>query len=208
MKYLKMLGLAAVAATALMAFVGVGSAMAEKGVACSTTTNPCTSRWAVGTKLDWTLKSGTSARLTDTAGNTLDTCTISTVRGQITENTNATGTATGVNEVIHWTGCTVTTDTITLGKLSIKGITGTHNGTLIADAEIGVTISIFGTTCTYGLEKGGLIGTVTGGTAPTFKAEAVAKRLVGNFLCPETTRWNAEYVMTEPVNTPLYIVAS
>jgi hypothetical protein len=206
MKYLKMLGLAAVAASALMAFVGAGTAMAENGVVCSTNTNPCNSKWAVGTVLDWTLKPGTSARLTDTAGNTLDTCTFSTVKGRLSENPNGSGTATGVNEAIHWTGCTVTTDTDKLGKLKIKGIPGTINGTLYADDEIMVTISIFGTTCGYGLESGGHIGTVFGGEAPTFTASAVAKRLFGNFLCPETTRWNAEYVMTEPVKTPLYVV--
>jgi hypothetical protein len=208
MKYLKMLGLVAVAATALMAFVGAGAAMAEKGVLCSSTTTPCTSKWAVGTVMDWTLEPGTSVRWTDTAGNTLDTCTSSTTRGRITENPNATGTATGVIEVIHWTGCTVTTDTTTLGKLKVKGIPGTHNGTLYADAETAVTFSIFGTTCTYGLEAGGHLGTVTGGVSPTLTIGAVAKKLVGNFLCPETTRWHASLVMTEPVNTPLYVVAS
>jgi hypothetical protein len=206
MKYLKMLGLAAVAATALMAFVGAGTAMAEKAVVCSTVTNPCTSKWAIGTVLDWSLKPGTSARLTDTSGNTLDTCTISTVKGRLTENPNGTGTATGENEKIDWGNCTVTTDTDKLGKLKIKGIPGTNNGTLYADAEIMVTISIFGTVCGYGVETGAHIGTVFGGVSPTFTANAVAKRLFGNFLCPETTRWNAEYVLTEPTGTPLYVV--
>lgn len=48
MKYLKMLGLAAVAAMALTAFAGVGSASATGGVLCENTTDHCTEKWTVG----------------------------------------------------------------------------------------------------------------------------------------------------------------
>jgi len=207
MKYLKMLGLAVVAAAALMAFVGAGTAMAEKGVVCSVTTSPCTSKWPAGTELDWSLVANTSAKLVDTKGNVLDTCTKSTVQGELTENPNATGTATGINKKIDWEGCTVTTDTIKAGGLKIQGITGTDNGTLIADATIEVTVNVF-SSCNYGVEAGTSLGTITGGIAPIFTANAVAKKLNGGFLCPETTRWTAEYQLTKPTGTALYIVGS
>jgi hypothetical protein len=225
MKYLKMLGLAAVAAAALMAFVGAGTASA-KGVLCSTApvepSTTCTSKWAIGTVIDFSLKSGTSAKLTDTAGNTLDTCTASTVKGKLTANPDAGGTATGENTEITWgtkeTPCTVTTDTVKLGKLKIGAEDDKGNGDLYADATIEVTISIFGTTCNYGVTEGTTIGTLKEGKAAplkegegpvaTFVANAIANKLAGNFLCPETTKWVAEYVLTSPTGTTAFVSTS
>lgn len=74
MKYLKMLGLAAVAAAALMAFVGAGTASAKEGVLCSTTSNPCNSKWAAGTVIDFSLK-GSAVWTNAENGETLETCT-------------------------------------------------------------------------------------------------------------------------------------
>jgi hypothetical protein len=57
MKYLKMLGLAAIAAAALMAFVGAGTASAAGGVLCkvegtsSGTTCPSGQAYTPGTKI-------------------------------------------------------------------------------------------------------------------------------------------------------------
>jgi hypothetical protein len=205
MKYLKMFGLAAITAAAVMAFVGAGTASAT-GRLCSTATNPCTSPWTVPQEIDFSLKSGTSAKLTTTSGETLDTCTTSTVRGDLEKNTT---TPEGPLTEIHWTGCTVTTDTIKTGRLDITA-TSNGNGTLFAGATIEVTVSIFGTTCNYGVNSGTSLGTVTEGigTAATFTANAIAKKLAGNFLCPETTRWDAEYVLTKPSNTTLYVSTS
>jgi hypothetical protein len=212
MKYLKMLGLAAVVAGALMAFVGAGTASAS--ALCSTATNPCTSKWALNTNIDFSLKSGTSAKLTDTAGNTLDTCTASTVQGTLTANPDASGFATGVNTAITWgtasTPCTVTTDTVKLGKLKISAEDDLGNGNLFADEATEVTISIFGTTCNYGISAGNKIGTLKEGTgtAAVFTANAVAQKLAGNFLCPETSKWVAEYVLTSPSTTTAFISTS
>jgi len=206
MKHVKMLGLAVVAAAALMAFVGAGTASAT-GRLCSTETNPCTSPWATPTTIDFSLKTGTAATLKDTSGNTLDSCTGSTVKGTLTSNA-AGSTPTGTNSQLTWTGCTVTTDTILPGGLKIASA-GSGAGTVIADAKIEVTVNVF-SSCNYGVESGTTLGTTNKGTGTgvVFKANAVAKKLNGGFLCPETTKWVAEYVLTEPSNTLFYVSTS
>ena len=213
MKYLKMLGLAVVAAAALMAFVGAGTASAKEGVLCSTTTNPCTSKWALKTVLDFSLKSGTSALLVNAEEPTevLDTCKGGTVKGELTANPDATGTATGKNTEIKWETCTWTTTTIAPGALKVERIAGTSNGTVYADAETQVTINIpiFGS-CVYGVKAGAHLGKITEGTAATpseFKAEsAPSERLSGSsFACPPKSLWTASYVLTTPTNTTLSV---
>jgi len=216
MKYLKMLGLAAVAAAALMAFAGAGTASAKEGVLCSTTSNPCNSKWAIGTVLDFSLKSGTSAQLTNAAtGESLDTCTGTgtTVKGDLTANPDATGTATGEITSLEWKTCTFPTTTIERGKLKVERIAGTSNGTVYADAEIRVTINtVFFGSCVYGVKAGADIGTITEGigTGALFKANKVAAvRLTGGeAVCPENANWTAEYVLTEPSNTTLSVSSS
>jgi len=191
MKYIKMLGIAAVAAMGLMAFAG--SASATELYNGATTVKS-------GTVLDFTLKSGTSALLTETGGSTLDTCTGSTVKGKVTNAGSSTTTVTGENTSITWTGCTFPTTTVTLGKLEAHHVTGTTNATLTADAEIGVTINtVFFGSCVYGVKNGTDLGLVTGGNPATFTANAVAVKLSGSaFACPETSKWQASYTSTEP----------
>src|ERR1700746_2336683 len=103
MKYVKMLGLAAVAAAALMAFVGAGTASAT-GVLCSTTTGnnacPAAQRWAVGTVLHMT--SEETVQLKTTGGVVASTCSTATVQGTITVNPGGATTTTGTNDSITW----------------------------------------------------------------------------------------------------------
>jgi hypothetical protein len=193
-----------------MAFVGAGTASA-KGVLCSTATNPCSSKWAVGTVIDFSLKSGTSSKVTDTAGNTLNTCTASTIKSRLTANPNAVGAPTAENTEITWgtaaTPCTVTTDTVKLGKLDLTAEDDGGNSEVFADATIEYTISIFATTCNYGVETGTTLGTLKEGTgtAAVFTVNAITKKLAGNFLCPETEKWVAEYVLTSPSTTTAFV---
>lgn len=208
MKYLKMLGLAAVAAAALMAFVGAGTASAN-GRLCSTKPEPvtshCTSPWATGTIIEFSLKSGSSAKLTDTSGNTLDTCTGSTVKGSLVSNATA-STATGTITTLGWSGCTVTTDTIENGSLTITAEDDNGNAIVIEHEKTNVTVNVF-SSCNYGVEAGTQIGTIHEGigTSAIFTANATAKKLGGGFLCPETTKWVAEYVLTTPSKTTLWV---
>lgn len=224
MRYVKMLALAAVAAGALMAFIGAGTASASK--LCSTTVDPCPAgqHWPVGTPIDFSIPSGSSASLTDTAGEPIDTCTGSTVTMTTTNTGSTTETVTAHITKLEWSGCTFPTATTHKGCLEIHNITGTSNGTITSDACPGITggsgnsevtiNTVFFGSCIYGIESGKSIGDLTEGTFTTsprhataiFHASAVAKKLSGsNLACPETSKWSATYVMTEPENTTLAV---
>lgn len=203
MKYIKMLGLAAVAAAALMAFVGASTASA-------TVITGSAGKLGVGSSLDFSLKTGTSALLVNTAGEELDKCSTSTVKGNITNAGGAAATVTGEIKELTWGGpCTFPTVTTKLGKLEIHHIAGTTNGTLTADSEIGVTINtVFFGSCVYGVTAGTHLGVVTGGNPATFHANAVAEKLSGSaFACPATSKWTGTYVNTTPAGA-LHVEAS
>lgn len=191
MKHLKMLGLAAIAALGLMAFVGAGTASATTLF----TDSAKTIAYPVGTVIHSTLKPETSAKLTDTSGNVIATCTKSTTKGKI-EGSN-TGASVGGNiEVLTWEGCSQTTDNVNLGSLSISWTSGT-SGTVTGKGS-NVTLSIFGASCTYGTGEGTTLGTITGGSAPELVINATLSKTAGSFICPSTGRWDAEYIVTEP----------
>lgn len=213
MKYLKMLALAAVAAGALMAFVGAGTASASK--LCSAQEDPCSAAqtWPAGTEIDFSLVEKGSALLTTTEGETIETCSKSTVVGDITNAGSATETVTGKITKLLWEGCPFTTTTNSLGGLEIHNIAGTFNGTLTADTQGGkipeVTINtVFFGSCVYGITNGGSIGELTEGKGATaiFHANAVAHKLSGsNIACPGTAKWTATYQLTSPSTTTLAV---
>jgi len=213
MKYLKMLALTAVAAGALMAFIGAGTASASK--LCSTTADPCPAgqSWPANTVLDFTIPAGASANLVDTSGETtLDTCTGSTVKGPITNAGSATETVTGSVEELTWTNCNFPTNTITKGKLEVHKIIGTSNGTVTADGEFRVTINtvLFGK-CIYAVTNGQSLGDLTEGNPAVFHANAIAELIrtpEDNGFCPETARWTATYTLTSPSGTTLSVSSS
>jgi hypothetical protein len=207
MKYIKMLGLAAVAAMALMA-VGAGTASAT--VLCETTTNTttCGSAWDVpsGTSLEFSIKSGTTATLRDTSGFLNDTCTGSTVTGPTantgSSSTTVTGTITQPN--LTWSGCTQTTATTAGGTLEIHHIAGTDNGTVTANGFKVTVLFPFNITCIF--ETKNLdIGTLTEGKPATMDINAVVTSESKN--CPTTSKWEGTYVMTSPANTTVGVTA-
>jgi len=187
MKYLKTLGLAAIAAMALMAFVGAGTASA-------TTLNNGTETLKTGSAIASSLITGTSADLKDTTGATIATCTGSSVSGKTT---NETGEKVNGNiESLTWTGCSQTTDTLANGTLSIKR-TGENEGE-VSSKGFTVTLGIFGVTCTYGSGEGIKIGFVKGGSRARWIIKTVLRLFGGGFLCPSTAAWEAEYEVTTP----------
>lgn len=212
MRFIKMLGLAAAAAMALMGFLGAGTASAT--TLCKTVPDAsgnCEAAWhyPVGTQIHATLEG--SAILEDTSGNVLDTCTESTILAHTTTTGGATETVKGQITALSWgsgtTPCTATTDTVAgaLGTLEVHAETPHGNGTLTG-AGSKVAVTLFGVTCTYGTGIGTDLGTVTGGNPATIDVNAVISKQEGGFLCPSTTKWTASYVVTSP--TPLYVATS
>jgi hypothetical protein len=202
MKYVKMLGLAAVAAMALMAFIGASSASAT--VLCKTNlSSGCAAAgWDYSGPLESSLAPGTSAFLENTSGTIEDTCTGSTVKGEANTPAGATGTVTGAVTTANlgWSGCSQTTATVHGGTLEVHNIAGTSNGTLTAK-EFEVTIVLFGVTCTYGAGAGIDLGTVTEGNPATIDINTVVNKTAGNFLCPSTSTWKGTYQITAPTGT-------
>src|SRR4051794_27258140 len=87
MKHLKILGLALVAAAALTAVVGMGTAAANPTELYIGHTTAGKTDNTGGVELHSTLKTGTSALLSDTSGELADTCKVSTVAGTTTNTT-------------------------------------------------------------------------------------------------------------------------
>jgi hypothetical protein len=198
MKYLKMLGVTAVAAMALMAFAGAGSASATKLCTNNLSTTFCSAHEPIGTTVEATL-SGTSI-LETTGGTVLDTCTGSTVKGK-TSNTAATGEPVKVKvETLSWLNCTRTTHTLKTGELQIHHIANTDDGTLTATGIQWTVQTIFGS-CVYGPVGSLDLGTVHGGNPAVITINTIVPKLSGT--CPSEARLTAHYTITTP--KPLYI---
>jgi hypothetical protein len=214
MKHLKMLALAAVAAGALTAFIGAGTASAT--VLCSTTADPCPTgqKWPVNTPIDFSIPSGGSAVLVDTLGEELDTCTKSTVKGKITNAGSSTATTTGPVEELLWGSCTFPTATVLKGSLEVHKISGTSNGTVTADGTFQITIDpIFVEPCVYQVTAGTPLGELTEGNPAVFHANAVLEKKVYiddtcSIFMPDTAIWTATYTQTSPSSTTLSVSSS
>jgi hypothetical protein len=181
MKYVKMLGLAAVAAAALMAFVGAGTASATELYSTGTTVN-------AGTVLKGSLEPETTATLSTTDESSIvDTCTGSTLEGPVDTYTG--GDATGTITTLGWSGCSFTTDTLTSGSLSINS-----SGTVSGKGSV-VTVNI-GVSCRYGTGEGTTLGTLNTGTVSI--NAVINEQAPKQFLCPDTTKWVAKYLVTSP----------
>jgi hypothetical protein len=200
MKYVKMLGLAAVAAMAVMAFLGASSASATVLCSEANTTTNCSEKgkdYPEKTALDASLKPGTKAVLN--ASGIIDECSESTVKGSTANTGGATETVHGEVTVANltWGKCTAeSTVTTHAGQLEIHWISGTDNGTVTAK-EVAVTVKSAGLSCTYGAGTGIDLGTLVGGSPATLSIETEVT-VTGGFLCPPKATWKAEYVVTEP----------
>lgn len=202
MKYLKMLGLAAVAAMALMAFLGASSASAD--VLCSVNNTPVCPTGNVVTEIEATIASGGSAALTNTAGEPLVTCTESGVSGTVAKQGNGVEPEGSISS-LTWGGCNHTADTIKNGSLKIetrisKNEKGeeVHTNTLTASGTE-VTVSILGVSCTYGPGATPIsVGDLTVGSPAIVHANTVVNKTAGSFVCPSTAGWVATYTVTKP----------
>ena len=211
MKHLKTLILAAVAAAALTALFGVGSASATE--LCSTSTTPCSgTKYESGTPLHANLESGTKATLTNSITNV--TCEASTVEGNTTTNGGAgavTGDITGLTfntncKTASGTACTVTVINLPYPATISGGGTATGaTSTLTVSDPSGAGATVvcgFLINCTFTTTDASLsVKNETDGT-PTATASVTLARSGG--ICPSTSTWDAAYDITNP--SPLFVV--
>jgi hypothetical protein len=197
MKHLKMFGLAAMAAMALLGLVAAS--------ASATALYSGATKLGAGTEIKSSL-TGT-ATLTTTEGTVLDTCAGGEVNGKTSNAGGAAETVKGKVEKtgVTWSSCTFTTDTLEGGELEIHW-TSLLKG-LLKGIRFKVTINtgIFGS-CVFTLGTGTTLGELTGSTTTNavMDINAVATRESG--LCPSTAKWVGTYKVTSP--SPLHVTAS
>ncbi|MGN6254286.1 MAG: hypothetical protein ACTHO8_04810 [Solirubrobacterales bacterium] len=201
MKQLKMLGFAAIAAGALMAFVGVGSASA------TTLTCPSGTACPAGT----TIKSVSEGKAVLDApfGNvecesTVEGHTTTTKEQEEHKETPRAGVNDGPITSLKWSNCggdTVTT--LATGSLTIESA-GSNNGTLKSTGS-SVTVIHLGVHCIYET-SGTTLGTVTGssttGGNATLDIKATIPRTGGNggAFCGTSAPWTGSYKVTSPTS--------
>jgi hypothetical protein len=202
MRVLKILGLAAVVATALMALGGAGSA--------SATTLTCTNangevvRCNVGTEIDASIEGS----LTLTGGLTIS-CTEGTVESQIENAGNSTETVSGATSKVTFNlpSCNnCSTITVTNGTLELhtdkEGVQN-GNGTLTGSGFTAHLVC-FGVTCNYASGGNNGLGTLTGssttgGTAILDINTTLLREKEGSsFLCGGNAAWEGSYKVTSP----------
>jgi opacity protein-like surface antigen len=211
MKYVKMLALAAVAATALMALAGAGTASAT--VLCHSAATPCPQKWPLGTETEFIVKPGTTAKWFSGA-NTLMTCTGGQLKAKITNAGSSTETVkTSVAASgFSWSSCNVTQETLEGGELETHSIAETTNGTMTMKGfAFKMNTTQYGT-CIYtagptSVELGTLTASKTGEATIDIIAK-LTKKEGSSFLCPTTIEWWEEWTQTKPSGTALYVEPS
>jgi len=210
MKHLKTLALAAVAVGALVALIGVGTASAS--VLCSTTTTPCNSKWPKGTVLSYSLVKGTTEKFATTPGESFDTCSESTDEGAVVVEGTETESEEESTTSLTFSGCTFVTKTVQACPFRVDSIAKSDNGTVtVAGNGCDLTINtvLFGS-CTFGAPAGTDVGTLTATTVNRTDAirdiNAVLNITPGEPVgCPKSIKWTAEFTLTKPANTDLYV---
>jgi hypothetical protein len=189
MKHLKMLGLFAMAAAALMAFAGSASAQ--------TLTAP------TGTEYTGPISSSLEGSALLKAGFAEITCTTSTVAGNVTTNNNFE--SNGAINTVDFSNCKEgqTVDTLNHnGQLTIL-----RENTTVFGTGVEVTTAVAGVSCVYGLGAtatalGAAINTVVSGSDKvTLLINAKLPKLGGGFLCASPATWTANYVLTSPTTS-------
>jgi hypothetical protein len=155
LKYLKMIGLAALTATAMTAYIGASAASATTPEIGGVVKNESIT-------ISGTLKSGSSGVLKTTSGASEQTCTQMNLQGKSAS--PYTG-ATLTGAVTTWTfgGCTNPVTVDKAGTLHITHIAGTTNGTVVSSgAEVTSFSAAIGAYINCKTGTGTHLGTVTG----------------------------------------------
>lgn len=215
MKYLKMLGLAAVAAAALMAFVGAGTASATQ----LTCTQPA------GTKI--ICPQGTNIHAVNEETVILHPpigkieCTKSTVEGDLDNVGSSTTTAGGLIDALTFEGCNAEEVKVEAKgsleihteyeeitdkdgtKTKIQKAVSTNNGTLTSTGAK-VTVTFAGFHCIFTTNETDL-GTLTGSSSTASKtatldiiAEIPRTGGTSGIFCGTKAKWTGSYTVTDP----------
>ena len=207
MKYLKILGLAAVAAMALTAFLGAGTASATNLYQFHTPS--ANTKLAIGTTIVASLKPGTSALLKDTGGLANDTCTTSELHGHLDKDTTSPVPVPAQGRITSLTFgmCSHTTTVLAPGELEIKNISGTTNGTVISrNARVTIKSTVFGISCTANTGAGTTVGTLQGSKSTTEHAEMTINGVITlENGCGDST-WSGTYIITTPTGVTVEAV--
>jgi|SRR5690349_20600724 len=206
MKYSKMIGLAAIAVVAAMAFIGASSASAT--VLCKTNTLPCSSRYPSGTALKAELTGTNEAVLT--SGFAVVKCKTSVMEGKTDTEGGETLLVHGFIEKVSWTNCSCNLGgTVTAKAESLPWLAELHwnektmNGTLLVFKPRGSFVCA-GTECSYTTETAS--ATVLGGEPAVIDAEVKLKLAGGGFLCSGEATWKGTYTVSAP--NPLWVAQS
>jgi hypothetical protein len=205
--YAKMLGLAAVAALALMAFVGTSGAAASAKV-CSTTGTGAACAGSHGFEYTTqTLSASTgTAYATLTSGFARVECR-STMGGQVTH--GGSGTITSLTFGPKASECTSTLGECTLAKAtglpwSATAVTGTApNGTMTVSSTVGGEFTCGGINCQYSAPSAGTKGEITikGGEPAVVTATKVPmSKIGGSPFCSATAEWDGVYTVSTPAS--------
>jgi hypothetical protein len=194
MRYLKALCLAGVAAAALMAWIGAGTASAT--IVDCTGLSPCPTNEVIHAKAESTVT------LHPPFGDI--ECGESTVEGKLSNPGTATTTASGAISVLTFKSCNATVTVIKTGSLEIHTRTASsdNNGTLTSTGAE-VTVEFIGTHCIFAT-NGTDLGTVTGAATTkknaTLDIEATIPRTGGRsgIFCGSTAQWTGSYEVTTP----------
>lgn len=190
MKYVKMLGLLAVAAAALMAFAGTAAATTVTSSEGETPT-------IVASAATTELHAGDSESFLTVS------CKASDVKGKVTAH-GSTTTASGPIETLHFTECSDPVTVLKTGTLEVHtdSSKANGNGTLTSSgAEIRIHTSE-GPVCTFKTSNTD-IGTVTGGHPASLSINSASIPASG-FLCPSTGVWTGGYTVTSPTELSVH----
>ena len=199
MKPFKMLGVAAMAAAALMVLVGAGTASATVICKNNLNTETCSEPYPIGTEGIASIPAGKSIVLADTEGGELDRCNTSTVTGKL-KSQGSGKPALSELSTITFGNCTFPTKTVNPGRGELTWIKGTDNGTLFTYETQATINTVFFGSCIYGV-TGTDMGTTVGGNPGSLTVNAVVEKFSGsNFACPETAKLTGQYVATSPTN--------
>ena len=192
MKLVKMFGLAVIAAAALMAFVGAGTASATT-LTCNGATCPA------GTLI--TAEAESKVVLHPPFGSI--ECSKSHVEGKTNNAGSAAETVNGSISTLSFSECNATVTVLTKGALEIHAISGTSDGTVTSNGTE-VTVEYLGFHCifkTSNTDIGRLTGSNTTKTEhATFDISATIPRTGGRSgaFCGSTAQWTGAYKITTP----------